>query len=584
MSLHGNDRVKQLYRIVRQLKNVLVNIVWKYLVISLHACYRFCYVTGVQTIRLMKFTGRRAAHVFTPVGRLTYRLLDFLMLRHVRAVTHEVCRMGKGFVIAKQRVCTAYRRHPLMAVPQVLMLPVLALRRHRKACASILNLLAPVAAAFVLVSTVNYWSNVTFAISLEYDGQQIGYIADESVFDAAANMATDRVINTDDSFEVERLPKMTIAVAEKADILDEAAVCDKILSSASDSIADVSGLYIDGKFEGSLQSRTELDTVLNGVLNSYMNGSANERAEFIQKVEVVDGLFPISSIVSADTMKSYLTSQTVVEKHYTVVAGDSLNRIARIHDMTLSELQALNPQISGELVQIGQEVVVQRAQPYLRVQVIRTVEYTESIAYQTIKQQDTTKYNGYESVKTAGKEGSQNVVAEVTYVDGVEQSRTTKSITVTAAPVDKVVIFGAKKHNTNVVVGDGVTTGKFTWPLPSCRTISSGYGGRRNHAGIDISGNGVMNKPVVAADGGTVVEVNTSGWGAGYGKYIIIDHGGGYRTMYAHLNAVSVVNGQKVTIGQQIGLAGSTGDSTGAHLHFEIRYNGRTVNPVPYLQ
>lgn len=175
----------------------------------------------------------------------------------------------------------AYRRHPLLSIPQALLLPVLAVKRHRKAAVSLVNLALPVAAAFVLLFTVRYWSGLTFGLVLEYDGQQLGYITDESVYDKAATMAVERVNNTDNSFKVERTPKLTIAVVNQKDKLDETSLCDEILRSSSDSIAQVSGLYIDDKFEGSVESRAELDAVLNDILSSYRNGSADERAEFI---------------------------------------------------------------------------------------------------------------------------------------------------------------------------------------------------------------------------------------------------------------------------------------------------------------
>lgn len=82
-------------------------------------------------------------------------------------------------------------------------------------------------------------------------------------------MATGRVINTDNSFEVQRTPKMTLAVVSQSEIMDEAAVCDMILRSSSDSIAEVCGLYVDGEFEGAVQSRTELDAILDSILDAY---------------------------------------------------------------------------------------------------------------------------------------------------------------------------------------------------------------------------------------------------------------------------------------------------------------------------
>ncbi|MCI8554938.1 MAG: peptidoglycan DD-metalloendopeptidase family protein, partial [Clostridiales bacterium] len=178
------------------------------------------------------------------------------------------------------------------------------------------------------------------------------------------------------------------------------------------------------------------------------------------------------------------------------------------------------------------------------------------------------------------------VTAEITLVDGVEQSRSILSTETITEPVNRVLVVGAKKMNPNANIGDGVSTGKFVWPVPSCKRIYSDYGGRGRgfHAGIDISGGGIYGKDIIAADGGTVVEVNsTNWWGQGYGYYVLIDHGGGYRTMYAHCSSVLVTKGQKVTQGQLIAKVGSTGDSSGAHLHFEIRTNRGTVDPKPYL-
>ena len=138
--------------------------------------------------------------------------------------------------------------------------------------------------------------------------------------------------------------------------------------------------------------------------------------------------------------------------------------------------------------------------------------------------EDTTQYLGYEKERNGGQNGERKITAEVTLVDGIEQSRSILATETISNPVNRVVVVGAKKMNANANIGDGVSTGKFVWPLPSCRRISSDYGNRGSfHAGIDISGNGVYGKDIIAADGGTVVEVNsTNWWGQGYGYYVMI--------------------------------------------------------------
>lgn len=131
--------------------------------------------------------------------------------------------------------------------------------------------------------------------------------------------------------------------------------------------------------------------------------------------------------------------------------------------------------------------------------------------------------------------------------------------------------------------------GSFGWPTPGYKRITSPFGPRTytlngkkvssNHKGIDIGA--PSGAKIVASNGGKVV---TSAYNAGgYGNYVIIDHGGGKMTVYGHMSKRGVSVGQSVTKGQQIGKVGSTGRSTGPHLHFEIRINGTAVNPINYL-
>ena len=134
------------------------------------------------------------------------------------------------------------------------------------------------------------------------------------------------------------------------------------------------------------------------------------------------------------------------------------------------------------------------------------------------------------------------------------------------------------------------TGGVMTWPLPRFTSITSYYGWRFNntdfHTGIDISGSNVYGQTIVAAADGVVIKAQqTYTQGVGYGRYLIIDHGGSISTLYGHTSQLLVSEGDRVTRGQAIALVGSTGWSTGPHLHFEVRENGTAVNPLSgYLQ
>jgi murein DD-endopeptidase MepM/ murein hydrolase activator NlpD len=138
--------------------------------------------------------------------------------------------------------------------------------------------------------------------------------------------------------------------------------------------------------------------------------------------------------------------------------------------------------------------------------------------------------------------------------------------------------------STNPYIG-----GAMRWPVDNFPKISSQYGwrfgGSDYHTGIDIYGTGIYGQPVRAANAGTIVTANWShSPGRGYGIYVMIDHGGKISTLYGHMSNITVNVGDVVQRGDPIGAVGSTGWSTGPHLHFEIRENGQHTNPLPYLQ
>lgn len=133
-----------------------------------------------------------------------------------------------------------------------------------------------------------------------------------------------------------------------------------------------------------------------------------------------------------------------------------------------------------------------------------------------------------------------------------------------------------------------VGTGYYIWPLPGYSAGSRTFGTQfhpidkvwKTHSGQDIGA--PMNTTIIAADSGTV-SVAANGWNGGYGNYVIINHGNGRATLYAHMNSIAVTAGSKITQGDVVGYVGSTGKSTGPHLHFEVRVNGACVDPMQYF-
>lgn len=156
-----------------------------------------------------------------------------------------------------------------------------------------------------------------------------------------------------------------------------------------------------------------------------------------------------------------------------------------------------------------------------------------------------------------------------------EQKKIDEQMVVAKAQLDALIAAETKKDVGSTYVGGG-----FKWPTPGYGTITSPYGMRwgKLHKGIDIGA--PTGAKIIASNEG---KITTSAFNSSYGNYVIVNHGGGYMTVYAHMSKRLVSVGQYVAKGQTIGLVGSTGHSTGPHLHFEIRVNGTAVNPKKYV-
>lgn len=551
------------------------------------AFYRYHYGVGIHTIRLFRRIHRRVSRVTAPLRRWMRYMYKRRVVRPLRRHRRQLRRLRWYIPAAGRELKRAAGKNVLSVVPCFFRVLRRGGNKYWAQLSLLGRILGPAAAIAVLVITLVSWGRVEFALTLTYNDQVLGVIDSTAVYDAGAQLARDRVIDETGSFTVADVPRLTLTVRGEQAALTESQVCDGILSTAGDSIAEATGLYVDGNFIGAMVSHQDMQEMLDGIQDGYFDRTDKaQRAEFVQKVELQDGLYPTTAVKETADLKKVLTAETVVKKTYTVVAGDTLSTIAVKNDMTTAELRAMNPAYANtDMVRIGDELTVQRPQTFLRVKVIKTINYTEVIDYKTQTKYNDKMYVGDSKVITKGQEGSQDVVAEITYLDGVENGRKVLKTTVTKQPVTKVVEEGTKKRYTasgnEVVQGDGKFTGNWCWPVPVCHRVYQGY--HRNHLAIDISSGPipVNNKPCLAAEGGTVVY---AGWYYGYGYYVKIDHGGGLQTTYAHLNAIHVVKGQKVSRGQQIALVGNTGASQGPHLHFEVIKNGVRVNPLNYVR
>lgn len=298
--------------------------------------------------------------------------------------------------------------------------------------------------------------------------------------------------------------------------------------------------------------------------------------EFAEDIQIMESYVGQDEIVDVDEATELITKEHEEPKTYEVQSGDVLSVIAESHNMGLSELVDMNPEVEKQrFLQIGQELTVTVPEPELSVATKEKIVYTEPVPRSTKYVENPSVYKGSNKVIDSGYDGVKEVTAIVTKVNGKEDSKEIIDETIIKQPKAKVIEKGTKPLPTKSA------TGTFIYPVVGARLTSPfGYRWGSFHHGIDLAIS--TGTPIRASDGGTVV---FAGWkNSVYGYTVEIDHGKGVLTRYAHASAVTVKKGQKVAQYQTIAKVGNTGRSTGPHVHFEIRFDGVAANPMKYLR
>ncbi|WP_107841897.1 M23 family metallopeptidase [Metasolibacillus meyeri] len=281
-----------------------------------------------------------------------------------------------------------------------------------------------------------------------------------------------------------------------------------------------------------------------------------------------------NEILKVEEAVQFLQTGMLEQQKYAIQSGDVLGSIAKEHGLTTAELIELNPGIDASTVlQIDQELNVTVNKPFITVKVVEEKFKVEAIDHAKIVEEDETMLKGEKVVKQEGADGKKEITYLITTENGKRTERAVKDENIISEPSNRIVVVGTK-----VIPSRG--TGTFTWPTNG-GYISSHMGSRWGgfHRGIDIAR--PSNYTIKAADNGVVT---FTGWDGTYGNKIVVNHNNGYETIYAHLSQIDVTVGQVVAQGSAIGVMGSTGNSTGTHLHFEVHENGSVVNPLSYLK
>lgn len=303
-----------------------------------------------------------------------------------------------------------------------------------------------------------------------------------------------------------------------------------------------------------------------------------KKISFLQKVEIVEvAVMPdeISTLAEAKE-KIFAVEEPMVQIE--IQKGDNFWNISKANSISVNQIEILNPDLDPDKIFPGDKLVLKPMDPVLDVIIELENTIVESIPFNNVYRKDSNLYKNQRRTIKRGVEGKKEVSYNINLLNGYQSFLEVESEKVLKEPVNAIVRIGTK---TSVSRG-----GRINYGVVSGKRISSLYGYRihpitgrkRYHDGLDIAA--THGNAVYAYSSGKVVQ---AGWNGGYGYQVLIDHGNGLKTRYAHLSKIYVRIGQKVGTGERIGAVGSTGNSTGPHLHFEVIKNGRTQNPLNYI-
>lgn len=386
------------------------------------------------------------------------------------------------------------------------------------------GLLSIILVAVLTFSVVEY-TGVTKACEVHVNGIAIGCVLTDYDVKIAKDLAKELVYDKSGKNEIENLSFSNVFVGSRNLTTPEKLV-DLIIANTP-GINKTAILTVEDKLVGYANSEEEIKTLLDKLVESKQKGS---------------------NVVS-------------VELHHTIKIFS-----AYVSNAAFAE----SSNLSSKVFKDG-------------VIPLRTIKYETSekvVKYSTTYKKNENMYVGSERTSIFGENGLNEIVEKVGYINGKEVSRETVKVTVIKEPSNAVVMVGTKEYSKGNSSTSTPSAKGFIWPvdLGVYNVITSYWGDGRGHKGYDIGC--ARGTKIYAVQEGTVIE---SQWSNSYGYYITIDHGNGVTTRYAHCSKLFSRVGETVSQGENIALVGSTGWSTGPHVHFEVRINGTPQNPKYYI-
>ena len=356
----------------------------------------------------------------------------------------------------------------------------------------------------------------------------------------------------------------------QANVLDQKAALEEKNDAAKEALRLVGEEIV--MYDGIIEEKTE---ELNLALNREQTQLTKYRTR-VRAMEETGGYNILTGLMSSGDFNEFLTALDDMEKIMTadrdledayIAAREESERVKAEYEEVKADCEAKQEVLNAE-------------KDMLDAQIAETEEELAELEDQI--DEAVTEYEGFLAAEEAA---AQEIAAMMA---AYQRQKEEEAAARAAAIAQQAAQNGGEGGGGGLNPGGAVGTGNLGWPVPCSTRVTSRFGNRsdpftgetRYHSGIDIDGYGNDGAPVVASDGGTVV---TATYNDGYGNYVIIDHGNGYQTLYAHMSGLAVGAGQSVSQGQTVGYLGATGRATGTHCHFEVFINGERTDPAQFF-
>ena len=441
-------------------------------------------------------------------------------------------------------------------------------------------LAVPAVCCAFLWSVVRFGHSQSYGVAVTFNGQELGIVAQESDYTQAEQTVRRRLSYTEEQVQMDFRRSFRVETLETdTELLSPGLLADKMLESADISICRGFGVYVNNEFYGAVEDYHPIESALRQQLSTVSNSMDGmlDEIDYADTVTYEPGSYLASSLTDAGSIIEKFTQITHSTRIYTAGGFETPETAAMRFSTTKEKILELNPGL-GEIIPQGTPVTVPVSARFLPIIFKRTFNTVSLIDYDTAEIETNTLPVGKQKLIRAGEKGERRNTVQATYSDGSEITRTLLWSQIIAEPVEEQIGVGtytAKPASDSTVL---TGSGRFSWPLDGGR-ISDHFGGQRKHRGIDLAA--PLGTNIFAADDGVV---RVASVGSSYGDYLIVDHQDGTETLYAHCSLLLATAGQEVKRGQIIAHVGSTGHSTGPHLHFEVRVNGLNFDPAMFLR